>query len=181
MTELAPVLRDCKLCRHPMAAQINKRIAAGRGGIANAMRWMQDNELEVPHRNTFSTHKREHMTTEFERQREAAVKTLEKQQRMVRAKSGDLAQLVRDNVFARVEEGTLEPSLSEGLRAQEMLDRRNEKGADRDLMLHLAGLLSGATTPLALLSDGTTVEGEFTEIANERAEDETAFAALLTG
>jgi hypothetical protein len=37
------------------------------------------------------------------------------------------------------------PSLAEGLRAQEILDRRQEKGADRDLAMTLASILGGAT------------------------------------
>jgi len=179
VTDLAPVLQNCVLCRHPLVAQINKRIAVGRGGIANAMRWMEDNDLgPVPHRNTFSTHKNEHMTEPHEKARIEATEAFKRQQSTIRAKPGDLAALVRDNVFARVEEGTLEPSLSEGLRAQEMLDRRDERKGDRDMMLTLAGLLSGASVPVALLADGNTIDGTFREV--ERTEDEAAFAALLT-
>lgn len=179
MTELAPVLVSCVLCRHPLAAKIDKLIGEGRGGIAKAIRWMQDSELDVPHRNTFSKHKNEHLTSEATKARTAAIEALEKKQRTIKSKSGDLAALVRDNVFARVEEGTLEPSLSEGLRAQEMLDRRAEKGADRDMMIVLAGLLSGASTPVALLGDGA-IEGSFREVSEERTEDEAVFAGLLT-
>jgi hypothetical protein len=38
------------------------------------------------------------------------------------------------------------PSLAEGLRAQEMIDRRQEKGADREIALTLAGILGGVAT-----------------------------------
>jgi hypothetical protein len=183
MTELAPVLVDCVLCRHPLVEQINRQIKEGgdHGGIARAMRWMAQAELDVPHRNTFSTHKREHLSTAFERERLDAKRRLEAQQKTLKAKAGDLAALVRDNVYARVEEGELEPTLGEGLRAQEMLDRRAQAGADRDLMVTLAGLLSGATSPVALLGDGNTIEGEFREVSAEAREDTETFAALLTG
>lgn len=177
MSNLAPVIVNCTLCRHPMVAQINKRIRDQ--GIAQTMRWMEENGIEpLPHRNTFSTHKQQHLKDDYAREVDRAAKALREQQRTVKARSGDLAALVRDNVFARVEEGTLEPTLSEGLRAQEMLDRRTEKAGDRDLMIQLAGLLSGATQPVALLSDGS-IEGTFREV--EREEDEAAFAALLDG
>lgn len=38
------------------------------------------------------------------------------------------------------------PTLAEGLRAQEMIDRRQEKGADREIALTLAGILGGDAT-----------------------------------
>lgn len=180
MTELAPVLTNCVLCRHPLVVTINKRIRDN--GIAGAMRWCAENEIfgdkRLPHRNTFSAHKNEHLTDEWEKKRQAAVEALEKQKQTIKGKPGDLAALVRDNVFARVEEGLLEPSLTEGLRAQEMLDRRAEKGADRDMMIALAGLLSGASTPVALLGDGA-IEGTFRDVTDERREDEAVFAGLL--
>jgi hypothetical protein len=37
------------------------------------------------------------------------------------------------------------PTLTEGLRAQEMIDRRQEKTADRDVALQLAEILGGST------------------------------------
>lgn len=160
-----------------MVDAINKRIKEQ--GIAPTIRWMNENDLDPPHRNTFSTHKIEHMTDAYERQRIAATEAFRKQQQTIKAKAGDLAALVRDNVYARVEEGVLEPTLAEGLRAQEMLDRRADKQGDRDMMLQLAGLLSGATAPVALLADGNTVEGVFRDLSDERADDEAAFTALL--
>lgn len=176
MVDLAPVLERCVLCQHPLVDQINKRIREQT--VAETMRWMASIDLDVPHRNTFSHHKRQHMMAEFERQREAAAKRLSESRKQIKGKAGDLAALVRDNVFARVEAGELDPTLSEGLRAQAMIDARNERGADRDLMIQLAGLLSGATAPVALLADGTTIDGEFREVG-EREEDEAAFAALI--
>lgn len=178
MVDLAPVLERCVLCQHPLADQINKHIREGT--IADAMRWMESTGLDVPHRNTFSHHKRSHMMAEYERQREAAAKKLNESRKQIKGKAGDLAALVRDNVFARVEEGDLQPTLAEGLRAQEMLDRRSEKGADRDLMIQLAGLLSGASMPVALLADGNTIDGEFREVG-EREEDVAAFTSLIPG
>jgi hypothetical protein len=42
-----------------------------------------------------------------------------------------------------VDDGVLMPTLTEGLRAQEMIDRRVEKSADRDLAVSLASILGG--------------------------------------
>jgi hypothetical protein len=70
---------------------------------------------------------------------------MKKQQKTIKA-TGDLAGLVRDYVHSAVEEGLMTPTLAEGLRAQEMIDRRQEKGADRDIALTLAGILGGGAT-----------------------------------
>jgi hypothetical protein len=43
-----------------------------------------------------------------------------------------------------VEAGQLTPTLAEGLRAQEIIDRRQEKNSDRELTLALAGILGGS-------------------------------------
>ncbi len=70
---------------------------------------------------------------------------MKKQQKTIKA-TGDLAGLVRDYVHSAVEQGLMTPTLAEGLRAQEMIDRRQEKGADREIALTLAGILGGGTT-----------------------------------
>lgn len=70
---------------------------------------------------------------------------MQKQAKTIKA-TGDLASLVRDHVHAAVEQGLMTPTLAEGLRAQEMIDRRQEKGADREVALTLAGILGGGTT-----------------------------------
>jgi hypothetical protein len=67
---------------------------------------------------------------------------MKKQQKTIKA-TGDLAGLVRDYVHSAVEQGMMTPTLAEGLRAQEMIDRRQEKGADREITLQLAGILGG--------------------------------------
>lgn len=59
------------------------------------------------------------------------------------AQQPDLAVLVRDDVRRRVEDGELHPSVQQGLMAQSMLDRREERAQDRELALGLARLLSG--------------------------------------
>ena len=60
----------------------------------------------------------------------------------------DLANLVSKYVYKMVENGDLVPTLSEGLRAQEMLDRRKEKNADRGLAVAMAGILGGGSYTL---------------------------------
>jgi hypothetical protein len=102
-------------------------------------------------RNTLGKHKREHLTTPHESARIEAVKKMEQAQKTIKATHRDLATLVRDYVFSEVETGAMAPTLSEGLRAQEMIDKRNDKTADRDLMVSLAQILGGATTTYEII------------------------------
>lgn len=56
----------------------------------------------------------------------------------------DFAILVQQRATELLREGALRVTASHGLAAQALLDRRAEKAADRDLMLNMARLLSGA-------------------------------------
>jgi hypothetical protein len=141
MAELAPVLTGCHVCRSPLIELINKRIASGMSDIA-VSNWLKDEGAYIS-RITIGKHKREHMTSQHESARIEAAKVLKKQQGTIKFK-GDLASLVRDQVAALVDAGQLTPTLSEGLRAQEIIDRRQEKSSDRELTLALAGILGGS-------------------------------------
>ena len=122
--------------------------------------WLKT-EGQYVSRVTLGKHRREHLTTDFERAKAEAVKVMEKRRKTLKPAAGtDLAALVRDYTFSAVESGELVPSLSEGLRAQEILDRRQEKGADRDLAFTLASILGGATV----------IEGIATPVEVERIE-----------
>jgi hypothetical protein len=54
----------------------------------------------------------------------------------------DLARMVRDETVARIEDGDLLPTIREGLQAQALLDRRDERKQDRELALGLARMLN---------------------------------------
>lgn len=107
-------------------------------------KWLDDAGHYIS-RITLGKHKRDHLTEDHELKRMNAIGRLKKQKKTMKA-SGDLAMLVRDFVHSAVEDGELTPSLAEGLRAQEMIDRRQEKGADREVALQLAGILGGGAT-----------------------------------
>jgi hypothetical protein len=112
--------------------------------------WLKDEGAYIS-RITIGKHKREHMTSQHESARIEAAKVLKKQQGTIKFK-GDLAGLVRDQVMSLVEAGQLTPTLAEGLRAQEIIDRRQEKNSDREFTLALAGILGGSA-----LLEGTAV------------------------
>jgi hypothetical protein len=131
------------VCRSPLVDTINKKMREGVPDqtISN---WLKENAQYVS-RITLGKHKREHLMEKHERLRQQAVDVMKKQSKTIKA-TGDLAGLVRDYVHSAVQEGLMMPTLAEGLRAQEMIDRRQEKGADREVALTLAGILGGGAT-----------------------------------
>ena len=143
VSDLAPVLTGCHVCRSPLVELINKRMKDGMPDLKIAS-WLKDEGYYIS-RNTLGKHKREHLTSPHESARIAAVKKMEQSQKTIKAQHRDLATLVRDYVFSEVESGSMTPTLSEGLRAQEMMDKRNDKTADRDLVVSLAQILGGAS------------------------------------
>jgi hypothetical protein len=65
----------------------------------------------------------------------------------------DFAALVQQRAVTQLREGTLRVTTQHGLTAQALLDRRAEKAQDRDLLLNMARLLSGAISmpPLTVI------------------------------
>lgn len=137
---LAPVLERCAACRSPFADQINQKMSNGLPDTKVAS-WLKEQGAYIS-RITLGQHKRSHLTTEYQAAKAEVIKKFKKNQKTLKA-SGDLASLVRDQVIAMVDAGELLPTLAEGLRAQEMIDRRVEKSADRELSVTLAGILGG--------------------------------------
>ena len=106
---------------------------------------------------TLGNHRRQHMTVEHVKARQELTKNIQSAIR-TEATNGDLAKLVSTYVYKMVENGDVIPTLSEGLRAQEMMDRRKEKNADRELAISMAGILGG----------GYLVEGTAMEVMDEQ-------------
>jgi hypothetical protein len=78
-----------------------------------------------------------------------------KGQKRVRRVTGDLAELVRDKTLADVKSGRLKPTLQHGLLAQSMIDKREERAADRQLAIKLAAMLGGMAPPPGVILDVT--------------------------
>jgi hypothetical protein len=75
--------------------------------------------------------------------------------RTVKRVTGDLAELVRDKTLADVKAGKLKPTLQHGLMAQQMIDKREERAADRQLAIRLAAMLGGRVPPAGVIIDVT--------------------------
>jgi hypothetical protein len=143
VTVLAPVLERCAACRSPFAEQINQKMSNGQPDT-KVSAWLKENNAYIS-RITLGMHKRSHLTNEYQSAKAEVIKKFKKNQDRLKA-SGDLAALVRDQVISLVEAGELMPSLSEGLRAQEMIDRRVETSANRELAISIAGIIGGGPT-----------------------------------
>lgn len=72
----------------------------------------------------------------------------------------DLAALVRDKVERAVASGKLKPTIQHGLIAQQLIDKRAERMADRQLALTVAGLLAGRAAPPQVIIEGLARESE---------------------
>ncbi len=140
MSELAPVLTGCHACRSPFVESINKKMKEGLPDL-RISEWLREQGGYIS-RITLGRHKREHLVDAFEKKRKQAAEVLQRQQKTIKS-DADLAFLVRNQVNLMLEDGILMPTLAEGLRAQEIIDRRNEKSTDRDLTIMLAQVLGG--------------------------------------
>ena len=86
--------------------------------------------------------------------------------------SGDVAGAIQREALAALERGEMRITATNALKAQEMLDRRAEKAADRELTLVLARLLTQqAQAPDRLLIEDGTIEGDAEEIDLGTADD----------
>ena len=153
---LAPVLTGCHVCRSPLADLISRRMREGMPDT-KVSKWLES-EGQYVSRVTLGKHRREHLTSDFEKAKSEAIKVMEDRKKTLKPTKGvDLASLVRDYTFSAVEAGELLPTLAEGLRAQEILDKRSEKSSDRDLAMTLASILGGS---MVIEGIATTIEPE---------------------
>ena len=154
MPEMTAVLTNCHACRSPLIESINKKMKEGVPDLRIAD-WLKEQGGYIS-RISLGKHRRDHLIEKHEAARKEAVTILKKQQKTIRS-DGDLASLVRNQVNLMLEDGIIMPTLSEGLRAQEIIDRRNEKTTDRDLTILLAQVLGGVAV----------IEGTSTEVYKE--------------
>lgn len=77
----------------------------------------------------------------------------------------DFAVAIQKQALAELAKGTLRVTTKDGLLAQQLLDKRAEKAKDREFIMNLARLVSGAGAP----PPDTVIEGEFNELVDEMA------------
>lgn len=73
----------------------------------------------------------------------------------------DFAEMVRAKAVAKLRAGELDVTTQHGLQAQALIDRRDEKTQDRDLMLSLARVMSGA---IGVGPPAALIEGDYVDI-----------------
>jgi hypothetical protein len=141
--QLSSVLTNCTLCLSPVGEAIDKLLRDGRsaGYIQN---WLREGGYKTVHRNTISTHKTKHLTAERQEAREEVAEQLADRVRRERPTNNDLAVLVRDRAVERIVNGDMDVTTAEGLRAQELIDRRAERSDGEQVVLAIAIALSGS-------------------------------------
>lgn len=139
------LLSKCTVCSSPLVDVINRKMTEGMSDV-KISNWLKAENSYIS-RITLGNHKRKHLTAEHMSARKAVARKVQEAVK-IEATNADLAKLVSGYVFKMVENGDLVPTLSEGLRAQEMLDRRKEKNADRGLAVAMAGILGGGSYTL---------------------------------
>lgn len=78
---------------------------------------------------------------------------------------GDVATTIQKEALRQLEAGEMRLTASHALKAQEMLDRRLEKQADRELTVVLARLLTQQQAPpRSLIAGEEVIEGEAREV-----------------
>jgi hypothetical protein len=146
------VTRRCGICEDGRANTVNAFIAAGKRDIAI------EREMRAIGRptkaETVKKHRENCLGPDRDQQYKRALASIDGRQ------SADFAQLVKQEAIRLMNEGELRVRTADGLKAQELLDRREEKKADRDLMINIARLMSGASMEVP----DDLVEGEFTEV-----------------
>lgn len=77
----------------------------------------------------------------------------------------DVATTIQREALAALERGEMRITAQHALKAQEMLDRRAEKAADRELVMVLTRLaVSQGKPPPSLIKDEVVIEGEVKEV-----------------
>lgn len=142
-----PPRPNCTICSSAFVAEINGLLAQGRSSAAIAR--------EMPGFSVATI--RDH--------RIACLGTAEmgeKSGRPVTPKDVpvDFAVAVRDKALAQLKEGKLKVNSRDGLNAQALIDRREERSEDRKFMLNLARVLSGGGAPAPV----DVIEATYTEL-----------------
>lgn len=139
---------NCASCEHPQVREINHRIREDRP-LTDISRWLASLGTPIT-RQALARHAKGHLGT---------IPTVGR-----RPVSGDFLTAVRDAAYEGLESGELTVTLKDGVRAQQLLDVRENRDADRDLVIKIAMALSGAS-PLQLAAPvdplNEEIEGEF--------------------
>lgn len=166
-------LNNCHVCRHPLADQIDKWMKEDVGNTEISRRLQAVGKYIS--RITLNKHRRGHLMTPIVRERIEAVEEYKRKQRTIKGpKRADLLEMTRDLAVEGLQDGSLQVTLGDGLKADIALRQIAEKGADREWGLKMAAILGGGWTP-------QIVEGQYRELDAEAQEDFEAVALLTAG
>jgi hypothetical protein len=184
IAEAKPPRANCVLCKLPeeTLGELDRLLADGT--VKAAQEWLLGQHVlpenrRAPHRNTFSNHFLNHTPagvlarTRNTREAVRAMTVTDPDFHPRLPSETDLAKIVVERVRERLADpkDPVQPTIPEGLRAQEILDKRGAQRENRDLLLQLAAVASGAVLV-------PVIEGQFREIDPSREEQETWLKSL---
>lgn len=140
----------CKTCEHPNRREIERQQRAGVPDsiLAPATRDMDGGYVS---RLALGRHRREHLGVAGKPGR--------------REMAADLATAIRDRTHERLVEGELEPTIRDGLGAQQLLDKRSERDIDRDIWARITIAMSGNRPRPRLEPELDVMEAEYRVLA----------------
>jgi hypothetical protein len=152
----APAARQsCSICLAPPATResIEARLARGQSARSVSRYLRSDGPGVTYDYRTISAHWRRCLGHSFKLHGRAARRRTEILD-AVASPGSHVAVRIRDAAVKALNAGELHVTATHGLRAQELLDRRAERGGDRSLAIRLAVLLAGGPPPPEVVDGG---------------------------
>ena len=135
----------CATCSAPTRREIERQMRADVPDTTLAS-WTRDNPPYIS-RLALGKHRREHLGVDTAPGRKPV--------------SGDFLELVRDDAYTGLVEGRYQGGVTHGLKAQELLDKRQQMGASAEVLAQIAMALTGQIAPDYTLRVLTPEEAEF--------------------
>lgn len=146
VAELREDRPDCYLCKLEQVSELDHMLANG-ATVKMVQAWLGNLGLKVVSRNTVSLHKTKHCKALVVRRASALrrdIKHLSSKAQMPR--ETDLARLVVERGKQRLLDPNddMDVTVDQALRAADMIDRRGDRAADRELLYQLTAMISGS-------------------------------------
>lgn len=153
----------CSICKSPLVSQVNAMLDAG-AAYSEVERTLRASGLTIT-RQTISMHARGCSKPVLAPALAVARSPQARQ---------DFATLVQQRTQELLEAGDLQVTVRDGLAATAIIDKRDEKAKDREFVLNLARLISGAGQGAPV----TIIDGGEYEVLDEGSEEDALLAPL---
>lgn len=140
----------CATCDHPQVREINHRLREGLP-LTDISRWLDEKGPPIT-RQALSRHAKGHLGVLVPHGGR-------------RGATGRLLEYTVEMVEEALDNGSIVPTLKDGMKAIEIMDARAAKSKDQDLLVRISMILTG-NIPVAALADPEVqvIEGEFRQL-----------------